>query len=188
MASTPTRSRRWWLAPLVVAVGLVATGCDTGIDGIDDGGSDGQAPVTLVVSETWVADHQGDAGAGGAAGGTDVQARIRSLQKAIDALRKETGTGWTGRQDDVTGYLSELSGGSWPGAPTAFMDDYGPELFGVDSSVLRLGDPDDRTVPGIVTTKATQAIGEVPVLDASVVFVERDDTGHRGPRAGCSRG
>ena len=116
--------RRWWLAPLVVALGLVGTGCDTGIDGIDDGGS-GPAtkPVTLIVSQTWVNDHQGGAGAGGAAGGSDVQARLTTLQKAIDRLRDETGTGWIGRQDDVTGYLSELSGGSWPGTPTAFMDD-----------------------------------------------------------------
>ncbi len=175
--------RRWWLAPLVVVLGLVGTGCDTGIDGIDDGGS-GPAtkPVTLIVSETWVNDHQGDPGAGGAAGGSDVQARLTTLQKAIDRLRDETGTGWVGRQDDVTGYLSELSGGSWPGTPTAFMDDNGPDLFGVDSAVLRLGEPDTVTVPGIVTTKATQAVGDVPVLDASLVFVERDGrlTGVRG--------
>ena len=110
--------------------------------------------MTLIVSETWVNDHQGDPGTGGAAGGSDVQARLTTLQKAIDRLRDETGTGWVGRQDDVTGYLSELSGGSWPGTPTAFMDDYGPDLFGVDSTVLRLGEPDTVTVPGIVTTKA----------------------------------
>ena len=168
---------------MVVALGLVATGCDTGIDGLDgDGSGPAPKPVTLVVSETWVNDHQGDPGSGGAAGGSDVQARLTTLQKAIDGLRDETGTGWVGRQDDVTGYLSELSGGSWPGTPTAFMDGYGPDLFGVDSSVLRLGEPDTVTVPGIVTTKATQAVGDVPVLDASLVFVERDGrvTGVRG--------
>ena len=183
MLHARTRGRRWWLAPLVVALGLVATGCDTGIDGIDgDGSGPATKPVTLIVSETWVNDHQGDPGSGGAAGGSDVQARLTTLQKAIDGLRDETGTGWVGRQDDVTGYLSELSGGSWPGTPTAFMDGYGPDLFGVDSAVLRLGEPDTVTVPGIVTTKATQAVGDVPVLDASLVFVERDGrvTGVRG--------
>jgi hypothetical protein len=166
------RNRRWH-ALLVLAVGLVATGCASGPDA---GGPDGDtpAPVTLVVSDVWVADHQGDAG-GGAAGGSDVSARIASLQAAIDRLREETGTGWIGRQDDVTGYLAELSGGSWPGEPTAFMDDYGPDLFGVDSAVLRLADPDGQTVPGIVTTRATQAVGAVPVLDAVLVFVARDD-------------
>ncbi|MDX6374433.1 MAG: hypothetical protein QOD98_3421 [Nocardioidaceae bacterium] len=172
-----------WLAPLVLVLALVATGCDSGIDGIDNGGSaPATKPVTLVVSEIWVNDHQGDVGAGGAAGGSDVQARLTTLRRAIDRLRDETGTGWVGRQDDVTGYLSELSGGSWSGTPTAFMDGYGPDLFGVDSTVLRLGEPDSVTVPGIVTTKATQAVGDVPVLDASVVFVERDGrvTGVRG--------
>ncbi len=175
-ATTGLGRRGWWAGPAVVALALLVTGCDNDLDG-----DDGAAPVTLVVSESWVADHQGDAG-GGAAGGTSVQARISSLQKAIDALRKETGTGWTGRQDDVTGYLAELTGGSWPGAPAGFMDEHGHGLFGVGSSVLRLEEPDRETVPGIVTTKATQAVGEVPVLDASVVFVERDErvTGVRG--------
>jgi hypothetical protein len=176
--ATPGASRRrWWLVPAVLALGLVATGCDNGIVG-----DDGAAPVTLVVSESWVANHQGGSGGGGAAGGSSVPARIGSLQRAIDALRKETHTGWTGRQDDVTGYLSELTGGSWTGAPEAFMDDYGTALFGVDTSALRLGDPDSQTVPGIVTTKATQAVGDVPVLDASLVFVARDQrlTGVRG--------
>ena len=174
---------RTWLAPLVVALALVATGCDTGIDGIDgDGSEPASKPMTLIVSETWVNNHQAEPGAGGAAGGSDVRARLNTLQKAIDGLRDETGTGWVGRQDDVTGYLSELSGGSWSGTPTAFMDGYGPDLFGVDSTVLRLGEPDTVTIPGIVSTRATQAVGDVPVLDASLVFVERDGrvTGVRG--------
>jgi len=177
MRQVTAGARRWWLLPAVLALGLVSTGCDNAFDG-----DEGAAPVTLVVSESWVADHQGQPGGGGAAGGTDVSARIGSLQRAIDALREETHTGWTGRQDDVTGYLSELTGGSWAGAPAAFMDAHGPGLFGVDSSALRLGAPDGATVPGIVTTKATQAVGEVPVLDASLVFVARNDrlTGVRG--------
>jgi hypothetical protein len=175
--------RHWLLAPLLVVLGLVVTGCGTHIDGIDDqGGSPATGAVTLVVSDLWVKGQQGDPGTGGAAGGSGAQARIAALQKAIDRLRKETGTGWTGRQDDVTGYLAELSGGSWPGTATAFMDAYGLDLFGVDSSVLRLGEPDGVTVPGIVTTKATQAVVDVPVKDASLVLVERDGrvTGVRG--------
>ena len=159
---------RWWVAPIVVALGVVATGCQTPIDGVDE---DTPPPVTLVVSETWMQNHQG-AGGGGAADG-EVRARIASLQEAIDRLRKETHTGWTGRQDDVTGYLSEVTGGSRPGTPADFIDDYGPALFGVDSSVLRFGEPDSETVPNITTTKATQALGEVPVLDATLVFTGR---------------
>jgi hypothetical protein len=179
---TQGRGRRWWLAPLVVVLGLVATGCGTRIDGIDDGGSGPATPLTLVVSDSWVHDHQGDDGTGGAAGGSDVQARLTTLRQAVDRLRRETGTGWIGRQDDVTGYLSEISGGSWPGTATAFLDAYGPDLFGVDSGALRLGDPDSVTIPGIVTTKATQSLTDVPVLDGSLVLVERSGrvTGVRG--------
>jgi hypothetical protein len=166
---------RRWLALLAAGLALGATGCGTAIEGIDtDSDAPGEAPPTLLVSEVWVADHQDDPGGGGAAGGTDVGARISSLQKAIGELRDETGTGWVGRQDDVTGYLAELSGGSWPGVPAAFMDTYGPALFGVDTSALRLGEPDGKTVPGITSTRATQAVGDVPVLDAALVLVERD--------------
>ena len=53
------------------------------------------------------------------------------------------------------------------------MDDYGPDLFGVDSSTLRFAEPDTDTVPNVTTTKATQALGEIPVLDSSLVFTGR---------------
>ena len=101
--------------------------------------------------------------------------RIRALQAAIEELRRETGTGWIGQQDDVTGYLANLSGGSWPGTPDRVHGRLRPRLFGVDSAVLRLGDPDSQTVPGMTTTRATQAIGEVPVRDATLVFTARAD-------------
>ena len=41
----------WW-----PSLALVATGCDTEIKG-----DDGDQPVILVVSESWVANHQGSA-------------------------------------------------------------------------------------------------------------------------------
>jgi hypothetical protein len=126
--------RRWWAAPVVAVLALLATGCQSTIEGSDDD----REPVTLVVSETWVRNQ---------ASGSDVQARIRTLKEGIDRLRKETRTGWTGRQDDVTGLLGELSGGAWPGQPDAFMDAYGAALFGLDSSTLRFDDPDTETVP-----------------------------------------
>ena len=148
------------VAPVAVALGLLATGCQSTIDGVDDG----REPVTLVVSETWVRNQDT---------GPEVQARIAALERGIDRLREETHTGWTGRQDDVTGFLGELSGGSWPGRPEAFMDEHGPVLFGVDSSTLRFDDPDTETVPGITTTRAFQALGEVPVLDSTLVFTGR---------------
>ena len=147
-------------APLLAGLGLLATGCQTPIDGTDDD----HAPVTLVVSDAWVRNHQDDGAAA---------ARIGALRKAIERLRSDTGTGWTGRQDDVTGYLAELSGGTWRGDAAGFMAELGPDLFGVDGSALRLDEPDTETVPGVVTTRATQAVGAVPVLDASLVLTGR---------------
>ena len=160
-------SRSFWTAPVVAVLAVVATGCQTTIEGADE---DTQ-PVTLVVSETWIQNHQASGGGGAAAG--EVRARISALQDGIDRLRDATHTGWTGRQDDVTGFLGDLSGGSWPGAPTEFMDEYGADLLGVDSSGLRFDDPDTDTVPNVATTRATQAVGDVPVLDATLVFTGR---------------
>jgi hypothetical protein len=174
------------LVPLVLGLALGVSGCRT--DVISPDGDDSQ-PATLVVSETWLAS-QGSGGTGGdaAAGASAAQARIIALQEAIDELRAETGTGWTGRQDDVTGYLAELSGGSWPGAPDEFMDAYGTELFGVDSTVVRLGDPDSDTVPGHTSVRGTQAVGEVPVLDSNLVFISRDTAGTLAGRLASVRG
>ncbi len=137
--------RRWsWCSA------LVATGCDTGIDGIDDDGS-GPAtkPVTLIVSETWVNDHQGDPGTGGAAGGSDVRARLTTLQKAIDraARRDRHRLGRpAGRRHRLP--LRAAAAGRGRALRRRSWTTYGPDLFGVDSAVLRLGEPDTVTVPG----------------------------------------
>ncbi len=56
------------------------------------------------------------------------------------------------------------------------MDDFGPALFGIDSSTLRFEAVDTETVPGVTTSRATQALGEVPVLDSSLVFTGRGDS------------
>jgi Zn-dependent metalloprotease len=167
---------RWWAAPLMTMLGLLVTGCQTPIAGAEDD----HQPMTLVVSDTWGRDHQT---------GGEASARIRSLRDAIARLRDDTGTGWTGRQDDITGFLAELSGGAWPGSPAAFIDEHGPALFGVDSSTLRLADPDTETVPGVTTTRATQALGTVPVLDSTLVFTGRGDSpGTDGQRITGVRG
>jgi Zn-dependent metalloprotease len=166
MSTSPSRlpgrrtAGRWWAVLAVPLLGLFVTGCQTPIEGTDDD----QKPLTLVVSDSWVRSHQ----AGGQAA-----ARIGALRDAVERLRSDTHTGWVGRQDDVTGFLAELSGGSWPGDPAAFIDEHGPALFGVDSATLRLEDPDTDTVPNVTTTRATQALGAVPVLDASLVLTGR---------------
>jgi Zn-dependent metalloprotease len=166
--SRPLRNRIFrrilWLVPLA----LVATGC--GSHGLQ-GGNDAKGPTTLIVSDAWVSANQGTT-SGGAAGGSPVQARIASLEKAIKQLRAETDTGWIGRQDDVTGYLADLSGGSWQGTPSDFMDSYGSPLFGIDSSSLQFGDPETVSL-GTSTTKAAQVSGGIPVLDGSVVLTTR---------------
>ena len=175
ISTRPSRLRgrgkagRWWAVLAVPLLGLFVTGCQTPIEGADDD----REPVTLVVSDTWVRGHQ--------AGG-EAAARIGELRDAVERLRSDTHTGWVGRQDDVTGFLAELSGGSWPGDPAAFIDEHGPALFGVDSATLRLEDPDTDTVPNVTTTRATQALGAVPVLDASLIL-----TGRGSPSAGSSR-
>ena len=127
-----------------------ATGCDTGIDGIDgdDGPADDQ-PVTLVVSETWVNDHQGDPGAGGAAGGSDVQARLTTLQKAIDAAAR----GDRHRLDRPAGRRHRLPLRAQRRVVAGHPDRvHGRPTARTCSAstprVLRLGEPDTVTVPG----------------------------------------
>jgi hypothetical protein len=154
------RAGRRWAGLLATPLALLVTGCQTPIDGTDEH----RHQTTLVVSDTWVRSHQADG---------EAAARIGALREGIERLREATGTGWTGRQDDVTGFLGELSGGSWAGSPVGFVDGYGPDLFGVDSSTLRLEAPDSVTVPGVTTTRATQALGTVPVLDSTLLFTGR---------------
>ena len=42
--------RRWWAVPTMAVVALVATGCQSAIEGVDDDAR----PVVLVVSESWL--------------------------------------------------------------------------------------------------------------------------------------
>ena len=141
---------------VLVAVGLSA--CDPRTP-VTPGGS----VNTLVVSEAWRA----------SAPDEEERPRIAALQRAIQQLRDETGTGWIGRQDDVTGYLADLSGGSRLGSPLEFMEDYGAALFGIDGTVLDLAEPDTSTVPGMVSVRASQRVGAVPVRDAHLLFFSR---------------
>ncbi len=173
------RSSRWPCSA------LFATGCQTPIEGADDD----REPVTLVVSETWVQSHQGSGG--------EAAARMRrSLQDAVEptALRT-THTGWVGRQDDVTGFLAELSGGSWPGEPGGVHGRARPgpvrgRLLHAALRGRRTPRP-SRTSrpPGRPRRSAT-----VPVLDATLVFTGRGSArqhrrpaGHRRPRPGLPR-
>lgn len=175
-------ARRSLLVTIALTAALGLTGCgpgnslNTGLNGTEE------SPTTLVASAAYVR--------------TDDQAndRLASLQKAIDDLRESTKSGWVGRQDDVTGYLADLSGGRFLTEPgddadaviTGLMDSYGQELFGVGMTDLLLGDEGASTVTGSSTIRATQQLEGVPVLDGALVFsIGEADT---EPRVNAVRG
>ncbi|MDQ3991898.1 MAG: hypothetical protein M3245_06300, partial [Actinomycetota bacterium] len=108
--------------------------------------------------------------------------RVGELTRAIERLRRETGAGWIGRQDDVTGYLRELRGGHFfggddpEGVVGALFDGYGPALFGVDAAELSFreeGEPDEA---GLQVVRGTQRRGDVPVLDGALVATVKTGT------------
>jgi Thermolysin metallopeptidase, alpha-helical domain/Thermolysin metallopeptidase, catalytic domain len=125
-------------------------------------GDDDAAAKVLVVSDAWRATVTAE----------EFQQRVTDLQQSVDRLRSETSSGWVGRQDDVTGYLADLSGGSFrvpgpadaPSAATALLDTYGPDLFGIGGGDIAF--ISEEVVPDRpVVLRAEQRLGEVPVLD-----------------------
>lgn len=130
------------------------------------GGPGAQTPQVLTVSTSW--QQMTDP--------ATFEARVDTLSGALARLRASTGSGWIGRQDDATGYLGELRGGRFevPGAEPAvavegFMTAFGPDLFGIGAPDLALAPPDAPDRSGTVAIRATQRVGEVPVLDGSLV-------------------
>ena len=150
-------------APALLAAALGLSACDAGATL----GEPGDKPRTLTVSGTY---RQSDPD--GAA------QRVTELTEAISDLRDATSSGWVGRQDDLTGYLSELSGGRYRpeagGAESAvinrFMDEYGGALFGVGGAELTLGRPSTPTVAHVVSVRTSQVLSGVPVVDGELVF------------------
>ena len=159
MISTPSRlacahaGRR---SPLVgrprssPSLGLVATGCQTPIEGTDDD----REPVTLVVSDTWVRSHQARRR------GAPARAR-RASRDAVDRLRD----GDPHRLDRPPGRRHRLPRRALrrllarqPERRSSTST--APALFGVDSATLRFDDADTETVPNVTTTRATQALGD----------------------------
>jgi Zn-dependent metalloprotease len=160
---TPTRRVRALLAPTLLAAVLGLSACDSGTSLGQEGGE----PQTLTVSATYrQSDPEG------------APERVESLTEAIAELRGSTSSGWVGRQDDLTGYLGELSGGRYrpadggdeAAAITGLMDEYGGDLFGVGPADLSLGAPSAPTVAEAVNVRATQQVGGLPVVDGSLVF------------------
>jgi Zn-dependent metalloprotease len=159
----PTRRARAAFAPALLVAVLGLSACDTG----RTLGEEGEAPQTLTVSAAYrQADPDGSA------------ERLDALTAAISELRDATSSGWVGRQDDLTGYLGELSGGRYRPADggaedaviTAFMDAYGGTLFGIGSVDLTLGSSTSPTIADVVTVRAAQELGGVPVVDGELIF------------------
>ncbi len=144
----------------LLVIGLSA--CTGGAGGLN--GSPDQPPLTLTVSEAYTQANPDEA-----------RKQLTQLQGAIDRLRKATSSGWTGRQDDETGYLAELSGGRYstgaasvPGVVGAFFGDYGLELFGIGIAELELEVPAAGPADGTTIVRAAQLIAGVPVLDGEL--------------------
>ncbi|MCW2817036.1 MAG: Zn-dependent metalloprotease [Nocardioides sp.] len=166
--------RRTAGAALVALVALAATGCDgsRNEDSSTGFGGGGPGPTTLIASDAFVRNTSSEV----------VRARLADLADGVDELRAVTGSGWVGRQDDVTGYLAELSGGGYGdpdnGSGAAVVEElmgaYGEQLFGIDDTDLALGEAStlqlDETGPAATTIRATQTFDDVPVRDGELVF------------------
>ncbi len=148
---------------------LTTTGCDDrGIGGV--GGSGDPLPQTLIASNVYATNHPD----------VDVPGRLAALQRGINKLRSGTRSGWVGRQDDVTGYLGELSGGRYAPEtadatdPTetagAFLDEYAEDLFGVPADGVVVPTEGETDASGSLVLRATQQIAGVPVLDGGLVM------------------
>ncbi len=147
-----------------VALGLLAillVGC-----GRDEVTQNTTGPILLTRSQAWLASVSPDEG----------QARIRELERSLRALRNQTGSGWTGRQDDSTGYLTQLSGGVFDIDGTAedlgsaFLAGWGIALFGVEGTDIALSKPSPPDATGSVIVEGSQQHNGVPVEDSRLVL------------------
>lgn len=173
------------LAAALAGAVLAASACST--DRSLDVGDGDPAPQALVVSTAWQPD-PGEASA---------SERRAELEAALDELRVSTGSGWVGRQDDVTGYLGELSGGRYApegggdalAVSEALLAEWGDRLLGVGADELSLAEPSNPTIAGVVTVRAEQRAGDYPVLDGSLVLsLTAPENGEDGVRLNAVRG
>lgn len=127
-------------------------------------------------------------------GNDGAQAQLATLQRALDALRAATASGWTGRQDDLTGYLADLSGGQYTASTgdgaaaiiESFLGDFGLDLFGIGYADLTVGEHSGADITGTAAVRADQVLDGVPVLDGQLVFTLADP--ETAPRLVAVRG
>ncbi len=177
VAATKARRVGPAIGVVLAALGLSACQADSPF------GEDQAPPTVLVVSPVY---SDGNDGA---------QAQLETLQRVLDALRSETASGWTGRQDDLTGYLADLTGGRYSAAGgdgadaviESFLDDYGLDLFGVGYEDLELAEPSGADITGTAAVRADQELNGVPVLDGQLIFT-LDDPDTAAPSLSAVRG
>ncbi len=173
-----SRSARRLGPPLLAVVAAVLSACQHAPIETDE-----PTPSSLTASSAWTQGNPDEA-----------SGRLADLRSAIESLRTETASGWTGRQDEVTGYLTDLAGGRY--APqdgedidevvTDFFDSHGRRLFGIGAPELSLGT--EETLPGtdLSSVRAAQVVDGVGVLDAQLVLSFTTDT--LGARLNAVRG
>jgi len=170
---TPSRpagaSRRLLIVPAVVIMALALAACE----GDRSIGGDEPRPQTLIPSAAYASANPD----------VDVAGRLAGLQRVIDQLRSSTGSGWVGRQDDVTGYLGELSGGRYAAeagadageTATVFLDTFAEDLFGVPAEQVVVAADGETDAAGATVLDAAQEIAGVPVLDGGLVLTVGGD-------------
>ena len=114
-------------------------------------------PTTLIASAAYATAHPD----------TDVSGRLAgTCSGPSTGCARATGSGWVGHQDDVTGYLGELSGGRYAaeqaaetptdatGTATAFLDEYAADLFGVPAEEVAVPDAGETDAAGSTVLRA----------------------------------
>ena len=159
------------LTVLLGAAALAVTGCIQG----------GAATVTTLSAEDAVSDPVIPSEIYAVQVGEVAQAsRVAELADQVNALRSETTGGWQARQSDVTGYASEVSGGTFTGPAdpvaltTEFLDRFGG-LFGPATDLVYESTGFDDL--GLATVRVTQARDGVTVEDSRLTATLRTVNG-----------
>lgn len=139
---------------------VLLAGCGNGPD-LQTAGS--SSTTVFVVSEAWQQSVPAE----------EFEQRRDELTQAVERLRSETASGWVARQDDETGYVGQLRGGDFGVAGSddpravaeAFLDAYGPDLFGVTAAHIELPEESAADASGNTSLRGQQHVDGVPVVD-----------------------
>lgn len=113
------------------------------------------------------------------------RARVEQVRSVVEELREATTGGWQARQDDVTGYAGELSGGRWSGpadpvaAVRSFLQDFGSAFGLADVAQLALPDGVEYDAAGVADVRVEQRHDGIGVEGSSLLVpvTRRGDTG-----------